>query len=73
MVFDSLITKISDFLAQPGNQSSGSFKTLMDRMVGLVDKEMQDNQQSSGMSPVDENQIPNIDRFDEVFSGSDEE
>jgi hypothetical protein len=66
MVFDSLITKISDFLAQAGNQSAGQFKTLMDRMVALVDKELQDNQAAAPMAEMGE--TPQMDRFDEVFS-----
>jgi hypothetical protein len=81
IVFDSLIIKISDFLAQPGNQSSGQFKTLMDRMVSLVDKELQGNPQDAPMGETEmyEGGMPEMDkmsemdRFDEVFSGLDDE
>jgi len=81
IVFDSLIVKIGDFLAQAGNQSSGQFKTLMDRMVALIDKEMMDNQpaapamEESGMyeGGMYEDGMSEMNRFDEIFSGLDED
>ena len=79
IVFDSLIIKIGDFLAQAGNQSSGQFKTLMDRMVALVDKEMVDNQQAApqgepmGESGMYEGDMEEKDRFNEVFDLGPEE
>lgn len=69
-MFDSLISKISDFLAQPGNQNSGQFKTLMDRLMSVVNTEVQDNQQPAPeMAPMGETEMPEMDRFDEIFSG----
>jgi len=75
IVFDSLIVKIGDFLAQAGNQSSGQFKTLMDRMVAIVDKELVNNQPAApAMSEVEGGMgegdaAYETDRFDEIFSG----
>lgn len=73
MVFDSLITKLSDFLAKSGNQATGQFKGLMDRMIKLVDVELasnnQEDMQPAGMSVTEENPMEEMDRFDEIFSG----
>jgi len=81
--YDTLIVKIGDYLAQPGNQVSGAFKTLMTRMVDLVDKEMMDNQPAApameetemyggGMGESD-NVTTEMSRFDEIFSELDED
>jgi hypothetical protein len=84
--YDTLITKIGDYLAQGGNQASGSFNTLYTRLMDFIDKQMVNNQPAapqgapmgeSGMyeGGIDElgNATHEMDRFDEIFSGLDED
>jgi hypothetical protein len=84
--YDTLMTKIGDYLAQPGNQASGTFNTLYTRLIDFIDKEMVNNQPAapqgapmgeSGMyeGGIDElgNATHEMSRFDEIFSGLDED
>lgn len=76
--YDTLITKIGDYLAQPGNQVSGAFKQLYTRLMDLIDKEMVSKQPAApameetemyggGMGESD-NVTTEMSRFDEIFS-----
>jgi len=76
-VYDTLISKIGDYLAQGGNQASGSFNTLYQRLMDFIDGEMQNQSASLGESEMYEggmyeDEMPKTDRFEEVFSGLDE-
>jgi hypothetical protein len=79
--YDTLITKIGDYLAQPGNQAAGTFNTLYTRLMDFIDKEMVGNQPQPtapqgapmGESGMYEGGMGEMDRFDEIFSGLDED
>jgi hypothetical protein len=70
--YDALITKIGDYLAQSGNQASGSFNTLYNKLMDLIDNQMADNQPAvPAMEETEmyEDGMGEMDRFDEIFSG----
>jgi hypothetical protein len=77
--YDALITKIGDYLAQGGNQATGSFNTLYTRLMDFIDKEMVNNQPAApqsapmGESGMYEGGFEEMSRFDEIFSGLDED
>jgi hypothetical protein len=64
--YKELMDSITKYLAQPGKQSLGKFKTLANHLTTFINNEL--------TTAVDETVEPEskLDRFDEVFDGCDE-
>jgi hypothetical protein len=74
--YNEIITKISDFFAKNGNQYTGQAKTLIDRLIQAIDDENQNTQTNPvgiGESEMQEGDMYEMDRFDEVFGGMDDD
>ena len=70
--FNAIVTKLGDFFAMGGNQDSSTFATLKDRIISMIDDS---TAKKSGMAEggMYEGGMYETDRFDEVFSGLEED
>jgi len=74
--YNEIITKISDFFAKNGNQYTGQAKTLIDRLIQAIDDENQNTQTNPvgmGESEMQEGDMYERSRFEEVFDLDPEE
>jgi hypothetical protein len=83
--FDEIIVKLGELFSTGGNQDTGMFKTVKEKMLTMVDditkKKGQQTPTNEDLSPEEEmpeapsheetdaNQVYEMDRFEEVFAG----